>query len=807
MSKKIFYLILGAVAIFLPFGIQAATFSFTPSASYEATCPANIDILINTDGATSNAADAFINFNPNEIVIDGVTAGTAYDTYIKPKIDNVAGTIKYTAYGGSLSGSAVFGHIRFHSKGVGNTKFGWNFVLGSTTDSNIAQLSDSSDILTSVAESAYTFTPTDGYCDEDTVAPTIDTQVPLPGSINQTLDSDISFVFRDNRSGVDINSVVVKITNDGITTQYTPSNANFEHALISQGIYSILIKPYPNFVSKKLVTVQVTGSDLVGNKGGGSWSFNEPQSDCESLGCEGTGPTMVCAQNLSLLASPGNKQVALEWLPSLSVLGFEKILINRSECADTLKFPTPSSGQKVYDNTGSLYTDGGLTNGIQYCYSAYGYRSNNGAIEYSAGAFARAIPNCYMQPVTNFQVVPQNSGMLLSWNNPIASNLGSIKIIRKENACPVSGVSSDWKGGNIVYDGTGEGFLDVNALPGKEFCYLAFAYSSDGCFSPGALENTNLVYVTSTDGFTPQYRYYTNGGILELAPSSGNLNLLAGRDLTITTESKFLKPVENIVASIGNNSYSLSYNPESAQYSLYLKNFSEVGTLKGDLIVIYSDQTIQKTPLSITLNPLGKILDFVSRKQVSGVEVVLADSAGNIFVGANQKNPLTTGGDGSYGFMVPNGRYKIIVRQNGQEKYRGGLIAVNNNIVNSEVVLSPAVVAALNNIAQSVAESIKSPEVQTANNYTAPAVATLAAVNAIASIPWWNFWYYLQYLFTEFIPWLFKRKRKGWGVVYNSITKAPIDLAVIRFYDNTTKKLIQSKITDKQGRYIFLAEG
>jgi hypothetical protein len=96
--------------------------------------------------------------------------------------------------------------------------------------------------------------------------------------------------------------------------------------------------------------------------------------------------------------------------------------------------------------------------------------------------------------------------------------------------------------------------------------------------------------------------------------------------------------------------------------------------------------------------------------------------------------------------------------------------------------------------------------VQTANNYTAPAVATLAAVNAIAAIPWWNFWYYLQYLFTEFIPWLFKRKRKGWGVVYNSITKAPIDLAVIRFYDNTTKKLIQSKITDKQGRYIFLAE-
>lgn len=801
------YLLIVLIAIFfLPVASQAAKFSFGAMQDFEQFCPAQIDILIDPQGALTNAADAFIKYNPNEIVVDEVTKGDAYEVYLTPVIDSANGLIKYSAFSlfSSLNKPAVFGHIRFHSKSsTMNTKFDWLYSAGSTTDCNIARTADSQDILSETPlPQVYGFYATDGYCDEDKIAPTVDSKFPLPGSVNNPLDSSVSFVFKDNRSGVDINSVAVNITNNDITTEYRASD--FDYALIDRSpkgeprAYLIVINPNPSFVSRKSVTVRVTGRDLAGNSGGDSWNFNNPEVTCEDLGCSG-GETTVCDQNLSLLASPGNKQVSLEWLPSLNTLGFERIMVNRLECSSTLQFPTPSSGQNIYDGSGYSYVDtGGLVNGVQYCYTAYGYRNNNGAVEYTSGAFARATPNCYMQPITDFNVTNQNSGIMLSWLNPRVDNLGSIKIIRQENGCPNKWLPDGWEGNKVVYDGTGESFFDANAVPGKDFCYLAFAHSNDGCFSPGALESTSK-YTTSTDGFTPEYHFYTNKGILELTPSGENLNLLLNKDLTIITNSKFLKPVENIIAEIGDNAYSLMYNSQLDQYSLRLENFNSLGTFDGNIVVVYSDQTVQYTPLDIIVNPLGVVEDGIMKKKVSGAEVILVDAAGTIFIGANQKNPLLTESEGVYGFMVPNGRYRVIVRQDGKERYKDGVINVTNNIVNQKIVLTPSVINLLTN-------GINNPTVQTTNKYVAPAVAALATINAIASIPWWNFWYYLQYLFTEFIPWLFRRKRKGWGVVYNSITKAPIDLAVVRLYEASSKKLLQSKITDKQGRYIFLAE-
>jgi len=49
-------------------------------------------------------------------------------------------------------------------------------------------------------------------------------------------------------------------------------------------------------------------------------------------------------------------------------------------------------------------------------------------------------------------------------------------------------------------------------------------------------------------------------------------------------------------------------------------------------------------------------------------------------------------------------------------------------------------------------------------------------------------------------------KRKAWGIVYNADTKKPIDLAVVRLYDAVTKKQIESRVTDKYGRYGFLVK-
>lgn len=56
-------------------------------------------------------------------------------------------------------------------------------------------------------------------------------------------------------------------------------------------------------------------------------------------------------------------------------------------------------------------------------------------------------------------------------------------------------------------------------------------------------------------------------------------------------------------------------------------------------------------------------------------------------------------------------------------------------------------------------------------------------------------------LFTAFT---IRRRRKPWGVVFNSLSNEPIDLAIVRVFDVTTNRLVDTKVTDQNGRFSFL---
>jgi len=106
---------------------------------------------------------------------------------------------------------------------------------------------------------------------------------------------------------------------------------------------------------------------------------------------------------------------------------------------------------------------------------------------------------------------------------------------------------------------------------------------------------------------------------------------------------------------------------------------------------------------------------------------------------------------------------------------------------------------------------LNNPVVEKANEtFAAPAVAVIAVANAgtaVASaslLSYAQLWLqYLQTFFSQPLLLLFKRRRKGWGVIYNSLTKLPIDLALIRLVDQATGRIIQTRVTDKFGRYTF----
>ncbi len=108
--------------------------------------------------------------------------------------------------------------------------------------------------------------------------------------------------------------------------------------------------------------------------------------------------------------------------------------------------------------------------------------------------------------------------------------------------------------------------------------------------------------------------------------------------------------------------------------------------------------------------------------------------------------------------------------------------------------------------------TIDNPEVEKVNDLIDEPVmtaVTTASIIALATVGTTSatgasLLVYAQLLFTQPLLLFTRRKRRGWGMVYNSITKKPVDLAVVRLFDYETKKLLRTKVTDKFGRYEFI---
>ncbi len=99
------------------------------------------------------------------------------------------------------------------------------------------------------------------------------------------------------------------------------------------------------------------------------------------------------------------------------------------------------------------------------------------------------------------------------------------------------------------------------------------------------------------------------------------------------------------------------------------------------------------------------------------------------------------------------------------------------------------------------------PEVQVANQaVVVPVIAVAAGATVSGAINISQFFVYLKFLFTQPLFLLARRKRKGWGVVYNALTKMPADLAVVRVVSAASGKVVQSQVTDREGRYQFFVQ-
>ncbi|PLX29065.1 hypothetical protein C0581_00135 [Candidatus Parcubacteria bacterium] len=127
--------------------------------------------------------------------------------------------------------------------------------------------------------------------------------------------------------------------------------------------------------------------------------------------------------------------------------------------------------------------------------------------------------------------------------------------------------------------------------------------------------------------------------------------------------------------------------------------------------------------------------------------------------------------------------------------------------IDTPEIVSEQVVETVADIKEMVTGIIDNEQVEEINEKVAvPVLATVAVANvATAGFGAAQAIAFTRSFFGQILLVFRRKKRKKWGVVYNGYTKRPIDLATVRLVDAATGKVIQSQVTDSQGRYFFSA--
>lgn len=325
---------------------------------------------------------------------------------------------------------------------------------------------------------------------------------------------------------------------------------------------------------------------------------------------------------------------------------------------------------------------------------------------------------------------------------------------------------------------------------------------------------------------------------IQITPNLNNeLKVLANRGLTVGVNfANAPADITSVQLMVGNSIFIM--NPDT----------SIVAGSNGDMVTvgdnhIYSARFITpqaSTPMSVRVNYItgeAQIIDYNLEVQPEGI--VRDKSNGTALNGATimafiqngkaslwnavpymQINPLVLDESSSYAWYVPNGTYLLEVQRSGYNTLRTAKISIDDNILNVPVdlvaILPPlleeiksvrdVIPALTRRLVNSIEVARQSPVLQESADVAAPIVAVTAVSTVTLLATSFNAIRFLQYIFTAPLLLYRRRRRKRWGVVYDSLRKLPVDLAIVRLIDVATNRPVSSQVTDKEGRFLFIVD-
>ncbi|MBU1446656.1 hypothetical protein KKD70_05340 [Patescibacteria group bacterium] len=242
----------------------AAKFSLSNPGEIVKGCAGSINVMMDTEGVGVTAADSGVYYNPAEVAITSSGGGDVFPIYMPAPSGIPANMIAINGFTmpGEFSGTGVYGIINFTANAAASSGT-FNFApysvpLGEADYTTIAnalgiELITAAPVGRTVSfHDRYNNEISGGFCDPDRQAPTMSLINPANGSSGNDLDTNITFSLKDDRTGVNIDSLSFSIA--GIPYTETSSQVSFTE---SGGVYSVTTNPAANFSEGQLVQISV----------------------------------------------------------------------------------------------------------------------------------------------------------------------------------------------------------------------------------------------------------------------------------------------------------------------------------------------------------------------------------------------------------------------------------------------------------------------------------------------------------------------------------------------------------------------
>ncbi len=543
-----------------------------------------------------------------------------------------------------------------------------------------------------------------------------------------------------------------------------------------------------------------------------------------------------------------SNSIVLSWAnPSLSgTPDFTQVKVVRKVGSPSVN---PADGTAVYTGSGENFTDTNVLVNIDYFYTIFSFDTSNNR---SPGIFrnGRIVPAFVPPPaeICGNGFDDDNNGQTDCADTACAS-LPECAVV-PPTTTPTPEICNN---GN---DDDANGKIDCadNACAGFSGCVVSVPACSNGLDddSDGKIDFPNdpgCDNPSDNDEYNPpeptvpvfakinlsDLEFLAGNRHIKLDPVDGQITGLSGANLTVAVPEKVLASnPKSMVLRVGDtDQHQFVYNVADQMYYADL-SFNGIGLTQSYVEIDYDSGQLDSIDFKLNSLPWGQVIDG-DGKAIVGVELTLLETNGTIapmgYYG--QLNPIISDANGSFGWLVPNKDFKIDLYKDGYYDRSINISNVKNNVINSKLVLiarPPKIVLTIDPEAsvqenainiiktltaqtqvlssitiQKIQDAATNPEVQKVNQQVvAPTAITVVVAGAIPLISWLDFIPFLRLLFLQPLMLLGWRKREKWGLVYNSLNKLPVDLATVRLISLETNRVVQSKVTDSKGRFIFM---